>query len=109
MKRIIYIPGVPQEQRAQALIADQSRRSRDDHPVAHQAETLDQNEDLITHSGRQEPYGYVDWWPVSIAFNTSGRFGPYDNPDVRWAVSFYLDREPNYATSRTMARQHLVR
>ena len=57
------------------------------------AETLDQNEDLITHSGRQEPYGYVDWWPVSIAFNTSGKFGPYDDPDVRWAVSFYLDRE----------------
>ena len=56
------------------------------------AETLDQNEDLITHSGRGEPYGYVDWWPVSIAFNTSGKFGPYDNPDVRWAISFYLDR-----------------
>ncbi len=92
VKRIIYIPGVPQEQRAQALIADQVDGAAMTTPSLI-AETLDQNEDLITHSGRGEPYGYVDWWPVSIAFNTSGKFGPYDNPDVRWAISFYLDRE----------------
>ena len=92
VKRIIYIPGVPQEQRAQALIADQVDGAAMTTPSLI-AETLDQNEDLITHSGRGEPYGYVDWWPVSIAFNTSGKFGPYDDPDVRWAISFYLDRE----------------
>ncbi len=91
VKRIIYIPGVPQEQRAQALINDQVDGAAMTTPSLI-AETLDQNEDLITHSGRGEPYGYVDWWPVSIAFNTSGKFGPYDNPDVRWAISFYLDR-----------------
>ncbi len=91
VKRIIYIPGVPQEQRAQALIADQVDGAAMTTPSLI-AETLEQNEDLITHSGREQPYGYVDWWPVSIAFNTSGKFGPYDNPDVRWAISFYLDR-----------------
>ena len=92
VKRIIYIPGVPQEQRAQALINDQVDGAAMTTPSLIK-ETLDQNDFLITHSGRDEPYGYVDWWPVSIAFNTSGKFGPYDNPDVRWAVSFYLDRE----------------
>ena len=91
VKRIIYIPGVPQEQRAQALINDQIDGAAMTTPSLI-AETLGQNEDLVTHSGRGEPYGYVDWWPVSIAFNTSGKFGPYDNPDVRWAISFYLDR-----------------
>ena len=91
VKRIIYIPGVPQEQRAQALINDQIDGAAMTTPSLI-AETLDQNKDLLTHSGRGEPYGYVDWWPVSIAFNTSGKFGPYDNPDVRWAISFYLDR-----------------
>ncbi len=92
IKKIIYIPGVPQEQRAQALIHDQVDYSALTSPVLIR-ETLDENPDLLTHSGRGVPYGYVDWWPVSIAFNTSGRFGPYDNPDVRWAFSFYLDRE----------------
>ena len=92
IKRIIYIPGVPQEQRAQALINDEIDGAAMTTPALI-AETLEQNDDLITHSGRGEPYGYVDWWPVSIAFNTSGKFGPYDDKDVRWAFSFYLDRE----------------
>ena len=92
IKRIIYIPGVPQEQRAQALINDDIDGAAMTTPALI-AETLEQNDDLITHSGRGEPYGYVDWWPVSIAFNTSGKFGPYDDKDVRWAFSFYLDRK----------------
>ena len=92
VKRIIYIPGVTQVQRAQALIDDLIDGAAMSN-VYLIKETLDQNIDLITHSGRDKPYGYVDWWPESIAFNTSGKFGPYDNPDVRWAVSFYLDRD----------------
>ena len=92
VKKIIYIPGVPQEQRSQALINDEIDYTSMTTPALIK-ETLDQNPDLLTHSGRGEPYGYVDWWPVSIAFNDSGKFGPYDNPDVRWAFSFYLDRE----------------
>ena len=92
MKRIVYIPGLPQEQRAQALINDQVDGAAMTTPRLI-AETLEQNEFLMTHSGRDQPYGYVDWWPVSIAFNTSGAYGPYDDPDVRWAISFYIDRE----------------
>ena len=92
VKRIIYIPGVPQEQRSQALINDEIDYTSMTTPALIQ-ETLDQNPDLITHSGRGEPYGYVDWWPVSIAFNDSGKFGPYDDPNVRWAFSLYLNRE----------------
>ena len=92
VKKIIYIPGVPQEQRSQALINDEVDYASMTTPALIK-ETLDQNPNLLTHSGRGEPYGYVDWWPVSIAFNDSGKFGPYDNPDVRWAFSFYLDRE----------------
>lgn len=92
VERIIYIPGVPQEQRAQALINDQVDGAAMTTPSLI-AETLEQNTALITHSGRGEPYGYVDWWPVSIAFNDSGKFGPYDDPNVRWAFSFYLDRK----------------
>ncbi|MCE2407556.1 MAG: ABC transporter substrate-binding protein [Pseudomonadales bacterium] len=92
VKRIIYIPGVTQDQRAHALIANEIDVAAMTTPSLI-AETLAQNDFLITHSGREEPYGYVDWWPVSIAFNTSGSHGPYDDSRVRWAISFYLDRE----------------
>jgi peptide/nickel transport system substrate-binding protein len=57
------------------------------------AQVLKDNTDLTTHTGADSPQGYVDWWPVSLAFNDSGKFGPYDNPDVRWAFSKYLDRD----------------
>ena len=92
VKRIIYIPGVPQEQRALALVNDQVDGAAMTTPSLIK-EILDYSPYLITHSGRKEPYGYVDWWPVSLAFNTTGKYGPYDNPDVRWAISFYIDRE----------------
>ena len=92
VKRIIYIPGVSQEQRATALINDQVDGAAMTTPSLIK-EILEHNEFLITHSGRDEPFSYVDWWPVSIAFNTTGLHGPYGDPDVRWAISFYIDRE----------------
>ncbi len=91
-ERIIYLPTPDQTARAQALIADQVDYSSMTTPAVI-ADVLSRNSDLITHTGTDNPLGYVDWWPVSLAFNNSGKFGPYDNPDVRWAFSKYLDRE----------------
>ncbi len=54
---------------------------------------LEDNPALTTHTGDGSPFGYVDWWPVSIAFNNEGLYGPYDDKNVRWAFSLYLDRE----------------
>ena len=92
VEKIIYLP-VPPEQstRAQALINDQVDYAPMTTPAIIQA-TLDQNPNLTTHTGREAPYGYVDWWPVSIAFNNEGFYGPFENKDVRWAFSHYLNR-----------------
>jgi peptide/nickel transport system substrate-binding protein len=92
MERIIYLPTPDQTARAQALIADQVDYSSMTTPAVI-ADVLKQNSDLTTHTGSDNPMGYVDWWPVSLGFNNSGKFGPYDNPDVRWAFSKYLNRE----------------
>ena len=43
-----------------------------------------QNPKIITHSGQKPPYGYVDWWPISLYVNNEVK--PYDEPDVRWAI-----------------------
>ena len=92
VERIIYLPGTGDQQTtAQALIKGEVDYAAMTTPKTIK-ETLDQNEDLITHSKRGVPYGYVDWWPVSLAFNDSGKYGPYDDPEIRWAMSKLLAR-----------------
>ena len=92
VKRVIYLPTPDQTARAASLIKGEVDYSAMTTPSVI-VETLGQNSDLVTHSGTESPFGYVDWWPVSLAFNDSGKFGPYDNKDVRWAFSYLLDRE----------------
>lgn len=46
---------------------------------------------IITHTHHDPPYGYIDWWPTSIWFNCDEE--PYNNKDVRWALSYAIDRE----------------
>ncbi len=93
VERIVYLPGTDnQTLTAQALIKNDVDYGAMTTPRVIK-ETLAQNAKLITHTGRESPFGYVDWWPVSLAFNTSGKYGPYDSKDVRWAISYFLDRE----------------
>lgn len=55
------------------------------------ASTLAQADHLDTWTGRKPPYGYVDWWPISVQFTT--KKPPFDNPKVRWAVAYALDQQ----------------
>lgn len=50
-----------------------------------------QNPAIITHTGRELPLGYMDWWPTSIWFNHDAP--PYNDKNVRWAVSYTIDRQ----------------
>jgi peptide/nickel transport system substrate-binding protein len=52
---------------------------------------VDRNPAVTTHSGRKAPYGFVDWWPLSLYVNC--KKAPFDDPDVRWALSYFLDRQ----------------
>jgi peptide/nickel transport system substrate-binding protein len=45
----------------------------------------------ITHTGRDKPYGYVDWWPLSLMFNTLEK--PYGDSKVRWAMALAIDQQ----------------
>lgn len=92
VKRVIYLPTPDQTARAASLIKGEVDYSAMTTPSVI-VETLGQNSDLVTHTGTESPFGYVDWWPVSLAFNDSGKFGPYDDKNVRWAFSYLLDRE----------------
>ncbi len=52
---------------------------------------VDRNPAITTHSGRKGPYGFVDWWPLSLYVNCSK--APFNDPGVRWALSYFLDRQ----------------
>ena len=90
VERIIYIPQQDESQAAQLLIQNQIDMS----PIV-QVSTLKtmlaQNEKIITYTGQEPPYGYLDWCPIDLNLNASQ--APYDDKDIRWAISYALDRE----------------
>ncbi len=54
-------------------------------------EAVNGNPNIITHTGRELPLGYMDWWPTSIWFNHED--GPFTSKEMRWAVSYSIDRQ----------------
>jgi peptide/nickel transport system substrate-binding protein len=52
---------------------------------------LAQAEHVITFTGKEKPYGYVDWWPTSLFFNNL--MEPLDNVDVRWAIAYAIEHD----------------
>ena len=90
VERIVYLPAVPDEQMAQQLIANQIDCSLDLRPLTIET-VLMQNPKITTHTGNEMPYGYVDWWPTSLYVNNERE--PYTDPNVRWALSYFIDRE----------------
>ena len=90
VERIIYLPAVPDEQMAQQLISNEVDSSLDLRPLTIET-VLAQNPKITTHTGNEKPYGYVDWWPTSLWVNHDKE--PYGDPAVRWALSYFIDRQ----------------
>ncbi len=90
IERIVQLPDAAEQQQAQSLITNEIDTGFTLAPETF-ATIFDQNEKITTHAGRQAPYGYLDWWPVSMYVNTT--VAPFDNPDVRWALSLFINRE----------------
>lgn len=89
VERIIYLPAQDESQAAQLLITNQI----DMGPIM-QVSTLKtvlaQNPKVMTFTGQEPPYGYLDWCPIDLNLNASQ--APYDDKDIRWAISYALDR-----------------
>jgi peptide/nickel transport system substrate-binding protein len=88
--RNIWLPVVAEQQSAQALITDQVDFGGTLQPATFPT-VIKQNPKITTHSGQKPPWGYVDWWPISLYVNNDVK--PFDDKDVRWAVSHYIDRK----------------
>jgi peptide/nickel transport system substrate-binding protein len=90
VERNIWLPNAGEQQTAQAMITNQVDAGTGMQPATF-ATIIRQNPKIITHSGQKAPYGYVDWWPISLYVNNERP--PFDNKDVRWALSHYIDRQ----------------
>jgi peptide/nickel transport system substrate-binding protein len=46
---------------------------------------------VTTWTGRESPYGYIDFWPISLGFNNLEE--PFADPEIRRAINYAIDRE----------------
>jgi len=89
-QRLIFLPTFDESKMSQLLISNEADISLNISPAT-MPTLFAQNPKIITHSGQTTPYGYVDWWPSGLGFNCEK--DPWTNPDVRWAISYAIDRD----------------
>ena len=90
VERNISLPSAGEQQGAQALITNQLDAGNAIQPATFPT-VFRQNPKIITYTGQKSPYGYMDWWPISLYVNNERP--PFNNKDVRWALSYYIDRQ----------------
>lgn len=88
--RNIWLPAVGEQETAQAQITNNSDFGGPLQPATFPT-VIKQNPKVTTWSGQKSPWGYVDWWPISLYVNNEVK--PFDDKDVRWAISHYIDRK----------------
>ncbi len=90
VERIVLLPDTGEQQLAQGLISNAV-----DFSTGLQVNTFktvfDGNKNIITYTGRELPYGNVDWWPTSLYLNCER--APFNDANFRWAVSYLIDRQ----------------
>ncbi len=88
-ERFIYLPDPGEQGLATGIIANQYDIATGLQPATFPT-VFKGNAKVITWTGQKAPYGQVDWWPHSLYLNNEK--APYNDPNVRWAISYYLDR-----------------
>jgi len=90
VQRLVFLPPFEESRMAQMVISNEADLTLNISPAT-MPSLFSQNPKIITHSGQETPYGYTDWWPSGLGFNCM--VAPWDNPTVRWAVSYAIDRQ----------------
>ena len=89
-KRFIYLPDPGEQGLISGIIANNYDIDTGIQPAGF-ATVFAGNDKVTTWTGQESPFGYVDWWPHSFYVNNEVK--PFDDPNVRWALSYYLDRQ----------------
>jgi peptide/nickel transport system substrate-binding protein len=90
VQRIVYLPDPGEQNLAQGMISNAFDITTGIQPTTFPT-VFQENPKITTWTGQQSPYGYMDWWPHSMYVNT--KTGPTADKDVRWALSYYINRD----------------
>jgi peptide/nickel transport system substrate-binding protein len=90
VERFIMLFMPDQQAQATALIRNEIDQTHDIR-VDLIEKILAENPDATTWTGREGPYGMVSWWPTSMYMNVADKH--LSNPEVRWAINRYIDRD----------------
>lgn len=90
IERNIWLPMVNEQNTAQAQITNHCDFGGPLQPATFPT-VIRQNPKVTSFTGQKPPWGYVDWWPISLYVNNEVK--PFDDRDVRWALSRYVDRK----------------
>ncbi len=89
-RRFIYLPDPGEQGMISGIIANQYDIESGIQPAGF-ATVFAGNDKVTTWTGQESPFGYTDWWPHSLYVNNE--VAPWDDPNVRWALSYYINRE----------------
>ena len=90
VERLIYLTYMEETKRVQNLITNAIDTCLELRP-ANIVSLLEANPNITTWTGREPPYSYITWWPISLGFN--GTEEPWSDPEMRRAVNFAIDRD----------------
>jgi len=93
VERVITVPAPDTERNAQLLVNNEADISHGLPTPRIMRSSLARNEALTTFTGREAPYGYLDWWPHALYFNHMAEPSPFQDIRVREAVRFAIDRD----------------
>ena len=89
IERQIHLPGMNEITMAQLCITNEIDLAFSMTP-SNMKLIQSQNDKFITHNPNP-PYGFVDWWPMGFGWNCM--VPPFDDPEIRWAQSYVLNRD----------------
>ena len=88
-ERIITVPSVSRDHVAEMAVSNNIDISADMQDVGLLKEMMLRNPKLTTFSGNQAPYGNLDWWPISLFFNSADP--RWDDVRMRRAMGLVLN------------------
>ena len=91
IERSIWLPFAGEQATAQALITNQVDCGYGMQPATFPT-VFRGNPKITTHTGQKPPYGYVDWWPISLYVNNE-REAVRRQGRALGDQSYYIDRE----------------